>query len=135
MTVHGAIAVVRRGGKILIAKRPAGKHLAGFWEFPGGAVEPGETAEEAVKRELREETGLEVTITGRADAIDWDYGHKQVHLDVFICEAPGAGEPRALAGDDIKWVTVPELKDHRFPPANEALIRFLLSPPGKAPAP
>ncbi|KAF0245518.1 MAG: mutator MutT [Planctomycetota bacterium] len=125
MTVHGAIAVVRRGGKILIAKRPAGKHLAGYWEFPGGAVEPGETAEEAVKRELREETGLEIEITGRADPIDWDYGHKQVHLDVFICEAPGTDEPRALGGEEVRWVSPAGLKEHEFPPANAALVRSL----------
>lgn len=126
MTVHGAIAVVRRGGKILIAKRPAGKHLAGYWEFPGGAVEPGETAEEAVKRELREETGLEIVVTGRAEPIDWDYGHKQVHLDVFICECE-QGEIRALQCDEARWVSPAELKDYSFPPANASLLRRLQS--------
>ncbi len=128
MTVHGAIAVVRRAGRILIAKRPAGKHLAGFWEFPGGAVEPGETAEEAVKRELREELGLDVVVTGRGEAIDWDYGDKQVHLDVFICEAP-AGEPRAIQCDEVRWVEPRELPDYRFPPANASLLRLLAPPP------
>jgi 8-oxo-dGTP diphosphatase len=124
MTVHGAIAVVRRGGKILIAKRPAGKHLAGYWEFPGGAVEPGETAEDAVKRELREETGVEIRVVERLAPIDWDYGHKQVHLDVFLCEWV-SGEARALAGDEVRWVDTRDLNDADFPPANGALLRTL----------
>jgi 8-oxo-dGTP diphosphatase len=124
MTVHGAIGVVRRGGKVLIAKRPAGKHLGGCWEFPGGAVEQGETAEEAVVRELREETGLDVRVTGRAEPIDWDYGDKQVHLDVFICDAL-PGEPRALGCDEARWVEPRELGDYRFPPANASLLRRL----------
>jgi 8-oxo-dGTP diphosphatase len=124
MTVHGAIGVVRRGGKILIAKRPAGKHLAGFWEFPGGAVEPGETAEQAVVRELREELGLEVTVTGRGGALDWDYGTKQVHLDVFLCEA-APGEPKAIQCDEVRWVEPAELRRFRFPPANAPLLERL----------
>ena len=128
MTVHGAIAVVRRDGKILIARRPSGKHLAGYWEFPGGAVEPGETPEQAVTRELREEVGLDVTVTGRGESIDWDYGDKRVLLDVFICEAP-AGEPRAIQCDEVRWVEPRELAGYRFPPANEALVRGLAGQP------
>lgn len=126
MTVHGAIAVVRRAGKILVARRPSGKHLAGYWEFPGGAVEPGETAEQAVRRELLEEVGLDVNVTGRDEPIDWDYGDKRVLLDVFICEAP-AGEPRAIQCDEVRWVEPHELPGYRFPPANEALVRKLAS--------
>ncbi|MCC6741249.1 MAG: 8-oxo-dGTP diphosphatase MutT [Planctomycetia bacterium] len=127
MTVHGAIAVVRRGGKILIARRPSGKHLAGCWEFPGGAVEPGETAEQAVVRELREELALDVRVTGREETIDWDYGSKRVILDVFICEAP-AGEPRPIQCDECRWVAPEELASFQFPPANAALLRRLAPP-------
>lgn len=124
MTVHGAIGVVRRDGKVLIAKRPAGKHLAGYWEFPGGRVEAGETAEQAVVREMREETGIEIRVAGRLDPIDWDYGHKKVHLDVFLCDWV-QGEPRAIACDEVKWVEVGQLSRFEFPPANAALIRQL----------
>lgn len=124
MTQHGAIGVVVREGRILIGKRPAGKHLEGLWEFPGGAVEPGETPEEAVVRELREETGLEVRVSGRLDPIDWDYGHKKVHLDVFICDWV-SGEPRPIGCEDVKWVLPAELRAHPFPPANAALLATL----------
>ena len=130
MTVHGAIGVVRRGGRILIAKRPAGKHLEGYWEFPGGRVEEGETAAEAVVRELREETGLDVRVVSQGEAIDWDYGHKKVHLDVFFCECDEGSEPRPLACDEVRWVVTADLAAYPFPPANADLLNKLLE--GKA---
>ena len=140
MTVHGAIGVVRRDGKVLIALRPAGKHLAGYWEFPGGRVEEGETAEQAVVREMREETGIDIRVSARGEAIDWDYGDKQVHLDVFLCDWV-KGEPRPIGCDAVKWVEVRELAHHRFPAANDSLIQALLltstsaNPSDRAPVP
>lgn len=125
MTVHGAIAVVRRGEKLLIAKRPPGKHLAGYWEFPGGRVEAGEKPEETVVRELIEETGLPIRVVSRGEPIDWDYGEKQVHLDVFFCEAADAAEARAIGCDDVRWVEPRELCLYKFPPANAALLQKL----------
>lgn len=116
--------MVRREDRYLIAKRPAGKHLAGYWEFPGGAVEAGESAEEAVVRELREETGVEIRVASRLDPIDWDYGHKRVHLEVFLCDWV-SGEPKPLAGDEVKWAKREEMAHHEFPPANADLLRAL----------
>ncbi|MCE9584750.1 MAG: 8-oxo-dGTP diphosphatase MutT [Planctomycetes bacterium] len=129
MTVHGAIGVVVRGdGRILIGKRPAGKHLAGYWEFPGGAVEPGETPDQAVVRELLEETGVTIRVVERLPLpIDHDYGDKEVHLDVFLCEWL-SGEPTPIGCSEVRWVERAELRHFRFPPANTRLIGVLLPP-------
>ncbi|NUN50537.1 MAG: (deoxy)nucleoside triphosphate pyrophosphohydrolase [Candidatus Brocadiae bacterium] len=126
MTVHGAIAVVRRGGRILISKRPPGKHLAGYWEFPGGRVEPGELPEDTVRREIVEETGLVIRVLGRGPTLDHDYGDKRVLLDVFLCEPVSPTlEPRAIGCDDVRWIEAEDLDGYPFPAANEPLIRAL----------
>ena len=84
--VEIAIAVVERDGQFLIGLRPEGESLAGYWEFPGGKVTAGETAEDAARRECLEETGLEVRIVGTYPAIAYDYPHASVQLHFFACD-------------------------------------------------
>lgn len=109
------------GARVLISRRAAAGVLGGYWEFPGGKLEANESAEACVVRELREELGVEVCPTSVLDAIEHTYDHARVVLRPFICAHVG-GEPRALEVEEWKWVTVDELADHRFPPANGPLL-------------
>lgn len=118
-----AAAVVHRGGKILITRRPAGKHLAGLWEFPGGKVSPGESPPEALRREIREELGAEVMVGAPLETVDWQYPDRRVRLLFFGCAIEG--EPRALEGQELAWVSPGELSGYEFPPADARLIELL----------
>ncbi len=113
-------AVIERGGKILIARRPVGAHLAGLWEFPGGKPRPGETSEEALRREITEELGASVSVGERIEAVEWQYPDKRVRLVFFRCGIHG--EPRPLEGQELAWVTPADLPDYEFPAADTALI-------------
>ena len=92
-----AIAVVRREGRYLVGRRGAGKALAGMWEFPGGKVEPGETAEQAALRECREETGLEVHVVEVLSKTSHNYDHGSVQLTFLLCEPAPEGDWHAPA--------------------------------------
>jgi mutator protein MutT len=128
------IAIVTRGGKVLICQRPAGKSFAGYWEFPGGKREPGETLEACLARELLEELAIRVTPVRALTTIDHDYPRGPIRLHPFVC-AHEAGEPQLLAVQDARWVEPAELRHYRFPPANDALIEETIGslsapPPG-----
>jgi 8-oxo-dGTP diphosphatase len=116
-------AVIERDGKVLIARRPEGAHLGGLWEFPGGKRQPGETQEEALGRELREELGLEVRVGPAIEAVEWGYPDRRVRLTFFRCEAEE--DPRPLEGQATAWVAPGELGRYEFPPADAALIARL----------
>lgn len=116
-------AVIERGGKLLITRRPEGTHLAGLWEFPGGKPHPGEGLEEALRREIREELGAEITILERGDTVDWAYPDKRVSLVFFRCAI--REEPRALEGQEIAWVAPADLARYDFPEADATLIARL----------
>lgn len=94
-------------GRILIAQRPAGGHAGGFWEFPGGKLQPGESAAEALVRELREEIGIQVEAATPYMAYRHEYPERSVELHVFLVERY-AGEPRGVEGQPLRWVTVDE---------------------------
>jgi 8-oxo-dGTP diphosphatase len=127
--IHVAVGVIRRGGRVLIARRPDHLHQGGLLEFPGGKVEPGEAVRDALVREIREETGL--TLPGSAltplIGIRHDYGDKTVFLDVW--EATGCeGEPEGREGQMIEWRNPLDLVDEDFPAANRPIIRALRLP-------
>ena len=115
------IAVVTRGGKVLICQRPAGKSFGGYWEFPGGKREPGETLETCLRREVLEELAIRVTPVRALTPVNHDYPRGPIRLHPFIC-AHESGEPQLLAVQDARWVEPAELRQYRFPPANDALI-------------
>jgi 8-oxo-dGTP diphosphatase len=120
--VEIAVAVVEHDGRFLVGRREEGAPLAGYWEFPGGKIQPGESPEDAAVRECLEETGLRVRVTGRYCAADYDYPHAQVRLDFFACEALAPGTPLAAR---FCWVAAVELSRLAFPPANAPLISQL----------
>jgi len=116
-----AAALVFRDGRILITQRCADSHLGGLWEFPGGKREAGETFEQCLVRELREELGVEAKIGGLFEEITHVYPDQAVHLNFFVCEL-SKGEPRPLGCAAAKWVGKPELGDYDFPAADARLL-------------
>ena len=121
-----AAALVDADGRVLIAKRPEGKALAGLWEFPGGKIEPGERPEETLIRELREELGISVKEPCLAPFTFASHSYEDVHLlmPVYVCRR-WEGAPRAVEHAAIAWVPPLKLRDYPMPPADEPLIPML----------
>ena len=119
------VAVIRnQNGEILIDRRRQGGLLGGLWEFPGGKIEPGETVEECIHREIQEELGILVTVGDPLITIDHTYSHFWVTLYVHHCQYL-SGEPQPLECDEIRWVTLEQLTDFPFPKANTRIIEAL----------
>jgi len=122
--IEVSAALIFRKGKVLIARRPADSHLGGLWEFPGGKREPGETFEQCLARELREELGVVVKVAGMFEEITHAYVDKTVHLKFFLCEL-AEGNPQPLGCAAVVWVGKPELADYDFPAADARLLERL----------
>ncbi len=119
--VHVAVGViVNKAGQILISRRSPHAHQGGLWEFPGGKVEAGETLEQALFRELKEELGIETQEYSPLLQLRHDYADKAVLLDVCIVRE-FQGEARGMEGQALQWVTGEELDSYSFPAANEAI--------------
>ncbi|AMY02480.1 8-oxo-dGTP diphosphatase MutT [Mesorhizobium ciceri] len=122
-----ACALVDADGRVLLAQRPQGKQLAGLWEFPGGKVEPGETPEQCIIRELHEEIGIETDIPCLAPLTFASHSYDDFHLlmPLFICRRfRGIAQPRE--GQTLKWVRPKQMREYPMPPADEPLIPFLI---------
>jgi mutator protein MutT len=117
-----AIGVVEHAGRFLIGLRPAGVPLAGYWEFPGGKIESGESAQPAAVRECLEETGLAVRVVGEYPSALHRYDHGDVRLRFFACQV--VDMPRALP-ERFRWIARAELNSYQFPPANAGLMQLL----------
>lgn len=126
--INVAAGLIFRDRRLLIAQRPAGSHLAGFWEFPGGKCEPGETFEDSLVRELREELGTEVEVLSLIDSVTHAYPEKTVRLKFFRCRWVRS-EPRALGCAALAWIGIDELENYQFPPADARLLERLRSAP------
>jgi len=113
-----------RDGKVLITQRNAQTHLGGLWEFPGGKREQGETFEQCLRRELREELGVEVTVGELIEGLTHAYPIKTVRLNFYQCTLK-RGEPQLLGCADLKWVGPQELSKYQFPAADERLLEKL----------
>jgi A/G-specific adenine glycosylase len=120
-----AVAIVRRLDMILIAKRKEGQMLAGLWEFPGGKVEPNETIEQALHRELNEEVNITVRINYKRLLVKHAFSHFKISLHVYDCKYL-SGDVKALSSDEIKWVCLDELQNYPFPTANKKIIEDLM---------
>lgn len=122
-----ACALVDADGRVLLAQRPEGKQLAGLWEFPGGKVEPGETPEQCLIRELQEEIGIETDIPCLAPLTFASHSYDDFHLlmPLFVCRRfRGIAQPKE--GQALKWVRPKQMRDYPMPPADAPLIQFLI---------
>ncbi len=121
-----AVALIDTDRRVLIARRPAGKGMAGLWEFPGGKVEAGETPEAALVRELDEELGIDVTEACIAPLSFVSHAYEDFHLLMllYVCRK-WSGTPRAREHDGLTWVRPHELRAYPMPPADAPLIPAL----------
>jgi mutator protein MutT len=118
------IGLVGRQGRYLIRQRPPGQIMAGVWEFPGGKCEPGESPEDAARRECLEEVGIGVVVERLRARIVHHYPHGLVELSYFDCRtADPAAEPEADSG--FLWVAARDLAGYTFPGANEPVVAEL----------
>ena len=121
-----SLALINDADEILLSKRPKNKHLAGFWEFPGGKVETGEVPEIALIREIKEE--LDININNKCIAplsfSEFDYKEFQLLLLLYVCRK-WEGEPKSMESDEIMWVKPNMLRKYKMPPAEDALIYFV----------
>ena len=121
-----AVALVDADGRVLLAERPAGKPMAGLWEFPGGKVREGETPEAALIRELKEELGIDVTASCLAPFTFASHGYEDFHLlmPLYVCRRwQGMVSPRE--GQRLAWVRPGRLADYPMPPADKPLVALL----------
>ena len=121
-----ACALVDVDGRVLIAKRPAGKALAGLWEFPGGKVEAGETPEACLIRELHEELGIHVAQACLAPFVFASHGYEDMHLlmPLYLCRR-WEGFVTAREHEALAWVKPARMGDYPMPPADEPLVAWL----------
>jgi len=123
ITLVVTAAVVERDGCFLVTRRPLGTHLEGYWEFPGGKCEAGETLEASLLRELREELAVDAVVGTEILATSHTYPERRVDLHFF--QVTLSGEPVPQIGQEMRWVPRSELANLKFPPADDELIERL----------
>jgi mutator protein MutT len=122
-----AAAVIDAAGRVLIAQRPVGKHLAGGWEFPGGKLEPGEERLTGLARELREELGITIATPRPLIRVRHAYPSREVLLDIWVVKGY-RGEPQGLDGQALRWCTQEELAAAELLPADKPIVAALRLP-------
>ncbi len=116
-------AVIERDERLLVTRRVEGSHLAGYWEFPGGKCEAGESAPRCLAREILEELGAEAQVHDEIFRTTYQYEDSFLELRFFACSL--SGPPRPLLRQEIRWVSRDQLRELRFPPADAELIEML----------
>ncbi len=123
LKIVAAIALINDDNKILLSKRPKNKHLSGFWEFPGGKVEIGETPEVALIREIKEELNIDINnkCIAPLSFSEFDYKEFQLLLLLYVCRR-WEGEVKAMENNKLEWVKPNMLRKYKMPPADDSLI-------------
>jgi 8-oxo-dGTP diphosphatase len=126
LVLVAAVVLVDADGRVLLAQRPEGKAMAGLWEFPGGKVDPGETPEAALIRELAEELGIDVAASCLAPFTFASHAYPDFHLlmPLYVCRK-WAGLPTPREGQHLRWVRPARLADYPMPPADKPLLAML----------
>ena len=129
MTIHApfievAAAVIVQNGRYLITQRTSRSHLEDLWEFPGGKRQPGESLEACLRRELREELDVDVSVGEKVYETSWEYPERKVILHFFRCQIAG-GTISPTEGQAFRWVPPEQLLRYDFPPADATLVRQL----------
>jgi 8-oxo-dGTP diphosphatase len=123
--IRVAAGILIRENKVLVTRRKPGATLAGYWEFPGGKIEPGEAPEQCLERELEEELGLPVQVLSHYATGSYDYPFGTVELHVYLCSPQG--EPTRLESHDlIEWATQDELRKYQWAPADIFAVEKLM---------
>ncbi|MBL1209061.1 8-oxo-dGTP diphosphatase MutT [Geminocystis sp. GBBB08] len=120
----GVAVIINQKQEILIDKRLPTGLMANLWEFPGGKIKQGETYQECIKREIKEELGVDIAVNHHLIDITHTYSEFTVTLSVYICQII-TGEPEPLECAEIRWVTISQLHNFEFPSANKAIISAL----------
>jgi mutator protein MutT len=123
-TIVVTAAVIERDNRVLVTRRLKGTHLEGYWEFPGGKCDPGETLEACLRRELQEELAVDAIIGDEIMTTCHTYPERQVELHFFSVTL--RGEPVPQLGQEMKWITHEELRVLPLPPADAELVELLL---------
>ncbi|MBW1902052.1 MAG: (deoxy)nucleoside triphosphate pyrophosphohydrolase [Deltaproteobacteria bacterium] len=130
--IHVSAGLIQKDGRFLITKRPKGGHLEGYWEFPGGKQEKGESLKGCLEREIKEELGLKIRAHYVPLTVVHEYETKVVSLHVLDCTILG-GEPRAIECQEFRWVAPADFHNYEFPPPDMKVIEFLSAPPASLP--
>jgi len=126
LVLVAAVVLVDADGRVLLARRPEGKAMAGLWEFPGGKIDPGETPEAALIRELAEELGIDVAASCLAPFTFASHAYPEFHLlmPLYVCRK-WSGIPTAREGQRLAWVRPARLAEYPMPPADKPLVAML----------
>jgi 8-oxo-dGTP diphosphatase len=120
----GVAVIWNRAGQILLDRRKIGGTMGGLWEFPGGKIEPGETVEQCIVREIQEELAIEITVGEHLISINYTYPTFHLTLFVYHCQHI-SGVPQPIESEEIRWVNISDLDNYEFPAANQAIIQAL----------
>ena len=125
MKIVGTAIILNENGEILIGQRPLGKDLAGLWEFPGGKQEEGETIQECIIREIKEELDVTAEVDDFLLSVTKEYSHGKFSLKVYKAYITDVENLKPLVHQDLAWVKISDLANYTFPPADIESIEFL----------